>query len=631
MVNNGQKGNETTFNNAFLSRTDDSDTVGVVSLANVTDANSGSAIVNTQRAINKLFDSDGTSGEADANAKLYSSNNYVLDGDSRKVAIERLDTAVGAKLDRPGSSTLNGIAKFTDTSGAVLASSGITIDSSDNITVPGDVIVNGNATINGTLTSVNSTTLEVTDANVLVNNGGNDASAQGAGLTVERTSTSGSIAFDSALQSKWKVGLLGSEAELVTVSDTQALSNKTIDGDVNTVQDLPLTSIKTSVGNANKLFSFDASGVPVATISSPTGTIVDTTSAQTITNKTIDGDTNTVQDLAVTSIKTLIGNADKFFSFDVTGAPVVTKAVPAGVVLGDTDIQTITNKTINGSSNTITNVSLSTGVTGNLPVTNLGSGTGATSSTFWRGDGTWASVSGSLANLAITSVTSTYSATTADDMILASGGAFTITLYAASGNSGKVIRIKKTDFSLANIITIDGNGVETIDGAATTTLNTQYEQVTLVCDGAGWHIMDRVIPSVSVAYTPTITGFGTPTTVEFHSRRVGQNLEVRGMFTSGIATAVQAQITLGFGGTNANVTSAGSSAISSLGNVVGAGAISQAGAFYYPVLAIRSVNYVGLGLAATGVAGFTFQNGNALAANGNVFSFHCSVPIAGWN
>lgn len=57
-VSNGQLANETTFNNAFISRTVDTSTVGKLDLLNVAAA-SGATISNIQRALNSLFSAIG--------------------------------------------------------------------------------------------------------------------------------------------------------------------------------------------------------------------------------------------------------------------------------------------------------------------------------------------------------------------------------------------------------------------------------------------------------------------------------------------------------------------------------------------------------------------------------------------
>jgi hypothetical protein len=86
--------------------------------------------------------------------------------------------------------------------------------------------------------------------------------------------------------------------------------------------------------------------------------------------------------------------------------------------------------------------------------------------------------------------TAAYTLTAADDTVLASagGGAFTLTLPTAVGIAGRTYTVVKTDSS-ANAVTLDGNGAETINGAATYALSTQYARVTVRSDGAGWIIV----------------------------------------------------------------------------------------------------------------------------------------------
>jgi hypothetical protein len=80
----------------------------------------------------------------------------------------------------------------------------------------------------------------------------------------------------------------------------------------------------------------------------------------------------------------------------------------------------------------------------------------------------------------------TYTITATDHIIEATANSFTITLPTAVGIGGQQFVIKNSG---AGVVTVDGDGTETMDGNLTVILN-QYEGITVASNGTNWIIIE---------------------------------------------------------------------------------------------------------------------------------------------
>ena len=237
-TSNGEDAKASVFNSSYVSREIDSNTTGKLDLENTSDAASGASITNIQREFNSLASFLGKAINLAKDVKpTWTNNQYGTPTDDVKTRADtltdELNTLDDKTVDGPASSTDNAIARFNLATGKLVQDSGVIIDDSNNVTGVNDLTVNGDLNVQGDTTTFNTATVDVEDARINLNKNGTEATAdaQDAGFNVEMSdATNAGIGFDSTLASKFKVGEVGSEKEVMSVSDIQVMTLKDIDG-----------------------------------------------------------------------------------------------------------------------------------------------------------------------------------------------------------------------------------------------------------------------------------------------------------------------------------------------------------------------------------------------------------------
>lgn len=239
-------------------------------------------------------------------------------------------------------------------------------------------------------------------------------------------------------------------------------------------------------------------------------------------------------------------------------------------------------------------------------------------------------------DLVVVSKTTTFNASRAEDVYLCSdaGASFTGTLPAASGSMKRFV-FKKTNSS-TNAVTIARAGSDTIDGATSTSLNTQYECVELQSDGsASWSVISRTYPASLGSLAFAVTGVGTITANTFYGTRLGNLMRVIYSFINGTIAPSTLSITLPTGyvidtaklSSNTNGTYLG---YGTYFDNVGRNVFTSTGFVQFYDGSTSSAIYM------TNTAGgtnqqFTKVNGSTLVNTSALMTGDFTIPISGWN